>query len=327
MRIAVVGATGEVGREMLRQLELQDVRGEVRAFASARSAGKKLPWRGGELTVELLDEVWPFDGVFDYVLLAAGGELSKRFAPRAAAAKATVIDNSSAWRGDPAVPLVVPKVNGGLLQGYRGIVANPNCSTIQLVLSLSEVYRRWGIKEIVVSTYQAVSGSGHRGIEELLAQEKGATEHKKFPAQIWRNVIPQIGGEGKDGFCEEEVKMIVEPRKIFGDGSIECWPTTVRVPVMYGHSESVFCRTARPFENLEEVREAMRQSPNVVWEDGLLTPLTHAPESDATFVGRLRSCGAGAFSFWNVANNIRVGAATNAVRILRRHAELNGAAK
>lgn len=324
MRVAVVGATGEVGRTMIKVLEEQGVRPEeLRFFASERSAGMKLPFCGTEIDVEVLDQSWPFEGHFDYLLLSAGGALSKRFAPVAASRGAVVIDNSSAWRMDPAVPLVVPEINGDMLAGYRGIVANPNCSTIQMVLSLAEIHRRWGLKQIVVSTYQAVSGAGHQGMEELKRQEGGDAECSKFPAPIWRNVVSLIGDADERGFTDEEMKMVNEPRKIFRDESIDVWPTTVRVPVLYGHSESIFVTTCKPWASLAEVRAALEETENVQYSDEVITPRTHSDGSDITWVGRLRSLGEGSFLFWNSADNVRVGAATNAVRILKHHRTLN----
>ena len=257
--------------------------------------------------------------------MSAGAGVSKWFAPIAAERGATVIDNSSCWRMDPEKLLVVPEINGDLLKGYHGIIANPNCSTIQMVLGFYKVHEKFGIKTIVVSTYQAVSGAGRRGMDELQAQEQGSTECKKFAAPIFRNVVPQIDDFLPDGFTKEEMKMVNEPRKILRDDSIMSWPTTVRVPVLYGHSESVFVETREPFGTIENLLDVMRTQEHVVVSDHpVVTPAVDAAGTDTTFVSRVRSFDDRHFLQWNVADNVRVGAATNAVRILLKHAELNG---
>jgi aspartate-semialdehyde dehydrogenase len=326
MRVAVVGATGEVGRTMIRVLEERGLRPEVlRCFASERSAGTALKFAGRDIVVEKLEESWVPQGTFDYVLLSAGGALSKWFSPIAAERGAVVIDNSSAWRMDPEKLLIVPEINGDLLKGYQGIIANPNCSTIQMVLGFYKVHERWGIRNIVVSTYQAVSGAGHKGISELKAQEQGSREQKAFSAPIFRNVVPQIGAFLPDGFTEEEMKMVNEPRKILRDPELSCWPTTIRVPVLYGHSESVYVETREPFGTISDLLEVMRTQENVTVSDNpIVTPAVDAQGTDVTFVSRVRSFDDRHFLMWNVADNVRVGAATNAVRILQRHAEMNG---
>ncbi len=324
MNIAVVGATGEVGRMMVQVLDHQGVHPRtLRLFASERSAGQTLTFAGREVAVEKLERQWVPAGTFDYVLLSAGSALSQWFAPIAAAAGATVIDNSSAWRMDPQIPLVVPEVNGHLLKGYRGIVANPNCSTIQMVLALQAVHRRWRLKTIVVSTYQAVSGAGRKGIAELTAQEGGSQDCNAFSAPIWRNLVPQIGAFLDDGFSEEEMKMVNEPRKILGDPDISIWPTTVRVPVLYGHSESIFVETREPFGSLEELQSLMADQESVFFSASPVVTPRDVAGTDQSFISRLRSFDDRRFLCWNVADNIRVGAATNAVRILQRHAALN----
>ena len=259
--------------------------------------------------------------------MSAGAGVSKWFAPIAAERGATVIDNSSCWRMDPDKLLVVPEINGDLLKGYRGIIANPNCSTIQMVLGFYKVHEKYGIKTIVVSTYQAVSGAGRRGMDELLAQEQGSTVCKKFAAPIFRNVVPQIDDFLPDGFTKEEMKMVNEPRKILRDDAIMSWPTTVRVPVLYGHSESVFVETREPFGTIENLLDVMRTQEHVVVSDHpVVTPAVDAAGTDTTFVSRVRSFDDRHFLQWNVADNVRVGAATNAVRILLKHAEMNGVA-
>jgi aspartate-semialdehyde dehydrogenase len=317
VRLAIVGATGEVGRMMLRKLEEEKISPKaIDLLASKRSEGKLLRFGAKDLEVkELRDE--SFDKGYDYVLFSAGASVSKHYAPIAAERGAVVIDNSSAFRSDAEIPLVVPEINGDLLKGYCGIVANPNCSTIQMVLSLSGIYKSYGVKTIVVSTYQAVSGAGNKGIAELEEQESGYFHSSVFVRQIHRNVVPVIGDLLHSNFSTEEMKMVHETRKIFRDDSISVWPTTVRVPVVYGHSESVFCETVRPF-SLEDLRREIGSSEDVVYSEERLTPVEVAG-SDLVFVSRLRGFDRNRFLFWNVADNIRVGAATNAVRIMKTH--------
>ncbi|ACR78836.1 aspartate-semialdehyde dehydrogenase [Kosmotoga olearia] len=321
MRIAVVGATGEVGNAMIRVLNERGlVNDDLVLLASKKSVGKKLKVDSREFTVkELTSEILRTG--FDYVLFSAGASVSREFAPVAAAAGAVVIDNSSAFRMDPAIPLVVPEINGALLKDYSGIVANPNCSTIQMVLSLYRVHRRFGIKTIVVSTYQAVSGAGRKGLNELFAQERGSEGTRIFADRIHRNVVPQIGDFLESGFTTEELKMINETRKILNDPEISIWPTTVRVPVLYGHSESIFVETKRPF-TIDSLKDELGRCEDVVLTNQLITPRQVAGD-DLTYVSRVRSLDNTHFLIWNVADNIRVGAATNAVRILQKHRELN----
>ena len=317
MRLAIVGATGEVGRMMLRKLEEEKISPKViDLLASKRSEGKHLKFEARDLEVKELRE-GSFDKGYDYVLFSAGATVSKYYAPMAAERGAVVIDNSSAFRSDAEIPLVVPEINGDILKGYGGIVANPNCSTIQMVLSLSGIYKSYGIKTIVVSTYQAVSGAGNKGIAELEEQERGEIRPSVFVRQIHRNVVPIIGDLLHSNFSTEEMKMVHETRKIFRDDSISIWPTTVRVPVVYGHSESVFCETVRPF-SLEDLRREIESSKDVVYSEERLTPMEVAG-SDLVFVSRLRGFDGNRFLFWNMADNIRVGAATNAIRIMKTH--------
>ncbi len=322
MKLAVAGATGEVGRMMVKVLEENNVRPEeIDFYASAKSEGAKLTFAGKEYEVKGLTADAMKNG-YDYLLFSAGASVSREFAPIAAKAGSVVIDNSSAFRMDENIPLVVPEINGDLLKGYRkGIVANPNCSTIQMVLGLSKIHELYGIRSIVVSTYQSVSGAGRGGMNELEAQMKGGTEAKKFGKQIHLNVIPKIGTLLDNGFTDEEMKMVNETRKIFRDPNISVWPTTVRVPVLYSHSEAVFVETRKPFE-LGGLAGALKSSENVVFTEDLVTPLD-AQGTDSVFVSRLRAFDDTRFLCWNVADNIRVGAATNAVRILLKHGELN----
>ena len=317
MRIAIVGATGEVGRMMLKKLEEENIPAEViDLYASSRSVGKKFTFKDKTLEVAELRED-SFDKGYDYVLFSAGASISRHYSPIAAEKGALVIDNSSAFRSDAEIPLVVPEINGFLVKGYKGIIANPNCSTIQMVLSLSGIYRRYGVKTIVVSTYQAVSGAGNKGVAELEKQEAGEIVSTVFIRQIHRNVVPVIGDLLETGFSTEEMKMVNETRKIFGDDSISVWPTTVRVPVAHGHSESIFVETIEPF-TLDGLKSEIENSQNVVYSEDHLTPLEVAG-SDLVYVSRLRTFDSSRFLFWNIADNIRVGAATNAVRIMKAH--------
>jgi aspartate-semialdehyde dehydrogenase len=326
MVVAVVGATGAVGREMLRTLERREFPADrVVALASARSAGQKLPFRGGELVVE---ELTPksFEGV-KIALFSAGASVSREYGPIAAAAGAVVIDNSSAWRMDDEVPLVVPEVNPqAVMHRRKGIVANPNCSTIQLVVALKPLHDEARIRHIVVSTYQATSGKGHAAVEELGAQLSAVVagkhpESKVFPGQMAMNVLSDWRA-GQDGYSEEELKMVNETRKIMGDAEIGVTPTCVRVPVVTGHSEAVFVRFERPL-TAARARELLAKAPGIVLVgDGEYAPgkepqPLHAANTDPVYVGRVRDDLAvpGALNLWVVADNLRKGAALNAVQI------------
>lgn len=326
MKIGIVGSTGEVGRKMIKLLEEYNIPvRELHLYASERSMGKEIIFKGEKLKVKRLTTEALMDK-YDYVLFSAGASVSKEFAPIAAKNGATVIDNSSAFRMDPSIPLVVPEINSGLLKGYKGIIANPNCSTIQMVLSLYKLHQHYSIDEIVVSTYQSVSGAGYKGIRELENQINGSTETNVFPKQILHNVIPLIGEIKDNGFTQEEMKMINETRKILNDNSIKIYPTTVRVPVIYGHSESIFVKLRNEFNNIEEVKKIIESGENVKVVDDVITPIDVA-DNDITFVCRVRAFDKNSILFWNVADNIRVGAATNAVRILIKHMNLNGMVK
>jgi len=323
--VAVVGATGAVGREMLRTLERRNFpAARVMALASARSAGQKLPFKDGEITVEALTRD-SFKGV-QIALFSAGASVSREFAPIAAAAGAVVIDNSSAWRMDPECPLVVPEVNpAALASRKKGIIANPNCSTIQMVVALKPLHDAARIRHIVVSTYQATSGKGHAAVEELRAQVRtiaagGAPEVKVFPAQMAMNVLSDWK-PGDHDYSEEELKMINETRKIMGDSSIGVTPTCVRVPVESGHSESVHVQFHEPM-TATRAKELLRRAPGVVLLDGAYVPggepqPLRAANTDPVYVGRVRDDLAvpGAINLWVVADNLRKGAALNAVQI------------
>jgi aspartate-semialdehyde dehydrogenase len=326
IHVAVAGATGAVGNQMIRCLEDRDfpIR-SIKLLASNRSAGRRLRFKGEEIPVEELTEE-SFKGV-ELALFSAGGGTSQQFAPAAARAGCVVVDNSSAWRMDPDVPLVVPEVNPHAVAGYttKGIIANPNCSTIQMVVALNPIYRKYGIERIVVSTYQAVSGTGKKAIDELSDQARAMLnfldyEKKVYPHRIAFNCLPHIDKFDANGYTKEEMKMVNETRKIFEDLSIRVTATTVRVPVFYGHSESVNVETREPV-TAESVRELLQNAPGVkVMDDpeNAVYPLaTDAAGQDLTLVGRIRQDEsiANGINLWIVADNIRKGAATNAVQI------------
>jgi aspartate-semialdehyde dehydrogenase len=326
--VAVVGATGAVGREMLRVLEQRAFPAKkVVALASKRSAGQKLPFAGGEVTVEELTPA-SFTGV-QIALFSAGASVSREYGPIAAAAGAVVIDNSSAWRMDSQVPLVVPEVNiEAARQRPRGIIANPNCSTIQLVVALKPLHDAAKLRHIVVSTYQATSGKGHAAVEELMAQTRAVVdgrqpEAKVFPGPIAFNVLCDWKGGDAD-YSEEEWKMVHETRKILGDASIGVSPTTVRVPVINGHSEAVHVQFHRPMK-ASEAKDLLRSAPGVVLMEESYAPGRHptpaqASGKDAVFVGRVRDDLAvpGAINLFVVSDNLRKGAALNAVQIAEK---------
>jgi aspartate-semialdehyde dehydrogenase len=296
---------------------------EVVPFASARSAGSQVEYKGQQLTVRELKED-SFAG-FDLALFSAGGSTSEKFAPLAAKAGCVVVDNSSAWRMDPKCPLVVPEVNPNDLAWHKGIIANPNCSTIQMVVALKPLHDVAKIKRIVVSTYQAVSGTGQKAIAELEGQiaklmNGKEAECKVYPYQIAFNCLPQIDVFLDNGYTKEEMKMVNETKKIMGDDSIRVTATTVRVPVFYGHSESVNIETEKKL-TVEEVRQILASAPGIMVEDfpeKKIYPMAiHAAGQDDVFVGRIREDESidNGINLWIVADNIRKGAALNAVQI------------
>ena len=325
--VAVAGATGVVGREMLRVLEDRNFPVKsIKLLASERSLGKTLKYKGEDIPVEVLSDD-SFNGV-DIALFSAGGGTSKRFAPSAAKAGCVVVDNSSAWRMDPEVPLVVPEVNPGDIQKHKGIIANPNCSTIQMVVVLKPLHDAARIRRVVVATYQAVSGAGSAALGELAEQTKALVEGrpyppKIFPHQIAFNVIPQIPQSDAftaNGYTSEEMKMVNETKKIMGDDSIMVTATTVRVPVHTGHSESVNVETEKKL-TADQARELLRKAPGVIVQDdpaAQLYPLAvNAAGKYDTFVGRIREdvSHPSALEMWVVADNLLKGAASNAVQI------------
>jgi len=321
MRVAIVGATGEVGRAFLKVLEEREFPvDELYLYASEKSEGTELTFRGEKFKVRALNKETSFKGI-DIALFSAGSSISKEYAPRFVKDGAVVIDNSSAWRLDPDVPLVVPEVNPEDVENHKGIIANPNCSTIQMVVALKPIYDAVGISAIVVATYQSVSGAGAKAIRELEDQTRAwcqdkQMEVKNLPRRIAFNVIPQIDVFTENGYTKEEMKMLNETRKIMHDPNIKVSATTVRVPVFYGHSEAISVKLNRPLEP-ESAMELLRKAKGVVLvEEGYPTPIDVAGR-DEVFVGRIRKdlVFEPGLSMWVVADNIRKGAATNAVQI------------
>ena len=326
-KIAVVGATGAVGTTMLEILfERNFPASEVVPLASERSAGNRVQYGEQSLVVKNLD-TFDFTGVA-IALFSAGGSISAVHAPRAAAAGAIVVDNTSHFRYHDEIPLVVSEVNPHAIAGYKrhGIIANPNCSTMQMLVALAPIHRAVGIERINVATYQSVSGAGQSGIVELGRQTAALLnmqpiEPKKFPVQIAFNLIPQIDVFTENGYTKEEMKMVWETQKILEDTSIQVNPTAVRVPVFYGHSEAVHLETRKKL-TAAQARELLLAAPGVVVVDepeagGYPTPVTHAAGKDPVFVGRIREdiSHPRGLNLWIVSDNIRKGAALNAVQI------------
>ncbi len=331
VNVAVVGATGAVGEEILKILEERNFPvDELRLLASKRSAGNKLSFKGKEYVVEELVND-SFKGI-NIGLFSAGGDISKEFAPIAVKANTIVVDNTSAFRMDVNVPLVVPEVNSDDIKKHQGIIANPNCSTIQMVLALKPIHDEAVVKRVVVSTYQAVSGAGHRAIQELknesrsILENDGSFKRDIFPHQIAFNVLPQIPQSDaflESGYTSEEMKMIEETKKILGTDSIRVTATTVRVPVDRGHSESVNIETERKI-TADRAREILSKFPGITVVDdpaGQRYPLaTDAAGKDDTFVGRIREDNSieNGLNLWVVSDNLRKGAALNAVQIAEK---------
>jgi aspartate-semialdehyde dehydrogenase len=329
--VAVVGATGAVGEQIIRLLDERNFPiKDLKLLSSARSAGTKLRFKDREITVE---EASPksFQGI-DIALFSAGGDISKALAPHAVEAGAVCIDNTNAFRMDPDTPLVVPEVNIDKINEHKGIIANPNCSTIQMVATLKPLYDRYGISRIIVSTYQAVSGAGAKAIHEMKRQSKEILDGNPLTPdilpvgslpvkhQIAFNAIPQIDKFLDNGFTNEEMKMILETKKIMGDDSLEVTATCVRIPVVYGHSESVYVELKQDFD-VEEVKMLLADAPGLVLIDNpeeQQYPLaTDAAGKLETFVGRVRRdlSNSRALNLWIVSDNLLKGAAWNAVQI------------
>ena len=325
--VAVVGATGAVGETMISILEERNFPvGKVYALASERSAGKRIPFKGGSLVVE---DLASFD--FSKVqigLFSPGASVSAEYAPKAAAAGCVVIDNTSQFRYDDDIPLVVPEVNPEKVAEYknRGIIANPNCSTIQMLVALKPIYDEVGISRINVATYQAVSGTGKEAIEELALQTANLLNAKPvepsvYPKQIAFNVLPQIDVFMENGYTKEEMKMVWETRKIMGDETIQVNPTAVRVPVFFGHSEAVHIETKQKI-SVERVRELLSAAPGITVVDerengGYPTAVTESSGHDDVYVGRIREdiSHPNGINLWVVGDNVRKGAALNSVQI------------
>ena len=345
MKIAVVGATGLVGSKMLQVLDEQQIKiDELIVAASERSVGKELVFQGKTYRVVSVDEA--INERPDIAIFSAGGAASKQYAPRFAEQGTFVIDNSSAWRMEKNVPLVVPEINADTITEQTRIIANPNCSTIQMVMALAPIHKTFGIKRLVISTYQSVSGSGIKGINQLnyeendcvlgqtggsavlgqtggsvvLGQTHGSAPTRAYPHQIYRNVLPHGGDFCDNGYTTEEEKLVNETRKILRDDHIAITATATRVPVTGGHSEAVNVETEKPFE-IEEVRKLLEAMPGVVVQDdpanNLYPMALTAYDRDEVFVGRIRRdySIANGMNLWIVSDNIRKGAATNAVQI------------
>ncbi|WP_194777966.1 aspartate-semialdehyde dehydrogenase [Pararhodonellum marinum] len=325
MKLAVVGATGLVGSEILEVLEEHQFPiEELFLVASERSAGKKITFKNKEYTVIDLREAVTKKP--DVAIFSAGGDTSKEWAPIFAGVGTIVIDNSSAWRMDPTKKLIVPEINAKTLRIDDRIIANPNCSTIQMVLALAPLREKYGIKRIVVSTYQSVTGTGKAAVDQMMAERAGQEGEKVYPHKIDLNVLPHIDVFQENGYTKEEMKMINETKKIFGDDSIQVTATTVRIPVIGGHSESVNVEFKRDFD-LDEVRSLLAEAPGVIVQDDPANNVYPMPlnahKRDEVFVGRLRrdESQPNTLNMWIVADNLRKGAATNAVQIASYLAE------
>lgn len=325
--LAVVGATGAVGRIVLDELQRRQFPfSKVKFLASSRSAGQRVPFAGAEHVVELLTPQ-AFEGV-DLVIASTPDEVAAEFVPWAVERGAVVVDESAHFRMIPEVPLVIPEVNEHAIARHRGIIASPNCSTTQMVVAIKPIYDAVGVERVVVSTYQAVSGAGAAGTEELKKAIQASQHQEEFQPAVFAhpiafNLIPQIGSEKKDGFTSEEMKMVAETHKILEDDSIAIHATCVRVPVMVGHSEMIYVETREPID-VEGIRDLFRKASGVTLVDDLRRKAYPMPRDcegkDDVFVGRVRAdlFNPRAFSFWCVSDNLRKGAATNAVQIAER---------
>ncbi len=319
MKLAVVGATGLVGTEILEVLqEHQFPYDQLLLVASERSKGKVIEYMGKSHVIIGLEDAVAAQP--EIAIFSAGGSTSLEWAPKFAAVGTVVIDNSSAWRMDPSKKLVVPEINAKEINAADKIIANPNCSTIQMVLALEPLRQRYGIKRIVVSTYQSVTGTGKAAVDQMMAERQGKTPEMVYPHKIDMNVLPHIDVFQPNGYTKEEMKMIKETKKIFSDESIQVTSTTVRVPTMGGHSEAVNVEFKQDFD-LAEVRSLLENAPGIIVQDdpaNFVYPMPiHAHKKDEVFVGRLRrdESQPNTLNMWIVADNLRKGAATNAVQI------------
>ena len=327
MKIAVVGATGMVGTVMLKVLEERNLPiTELIPVASARSAGKKLSYKGKDYTVVTLEDALKMKP--DIALFSAGGDTSLAWAPKFAEVGTTVIDNSSAWRMDPTKKLVVPEINGNVLTKQDKIIANPNCSTIQLVAALSPLHLKYKMKRVVISTYQSVSGSGVKAVQQLDNEEAGIEGEMAYPYKIGRNALPHCDVFLENGYTKEEMKLVKEPKKILGDTSFSVTATAVRIPTAGGHSEAVNVQFHNDFD-LTEVRHILADTPGIIVQDDLANNLYPMPitahDKDEVFVGRIRrdESQENTLNLWIVADNLRKGAATNTVQIAEYLVENN----
>jgi len=320
MKLAVVGATGLVGQEVLKVLEERTVSfDELYLVASAKSVGQKIKFKGKEYTVISMEEAVAIAP--DVAIFSAGGGTSLEWAPKFAAKGTTVIDNSSAWRMDPTKKLIVPEINGHELSNHDLIIANPNCSTIQMVMALAPLHSKYKIKRIVVSTYQSVTGTGKDAVQQMMEERQGIKGGMKvYPHKIDMNALPHIDSFLDNGYTKEEMKMVNETRKILGDQSIGLTATTVRIPTMGGHSEAINVEFHKDYD-LKEVRTILENAPGVIVEDDVNNNVYPMPINshgkDEVFVGRLRrdESQPNTLNMWVVADNLRKGAATNAVQI------------
>ncbi len=321
MKIAVVGATGLVGGRMLKVLDERGFGGhEILVAASEKSVGRELAFAGRTLTVQPVEAV--IAQAPDYALFSAGASVSRTYAPQFAAVGTTVIDNSSAWRKVPEIPLVVPEINADVIRPEDRIIANPNCSTIQMVLAVSRLHLRYRIRRLVISTYQSVTGTGQKAIRQLEAEERGEPADMAYPYPIHRNLFPHGGDFQEDGYTTEEQKLVDETRKILRAPEIAVTATVARVPVVGGHSEAVNIEFEEEFE-LDEVLQLLSETPGVVLQNDpsrLSYPMPmYAEDTDAVYVGRVRRdfSQPKTLNIWVVSDNLRKGAATNAVQILQ----------
>ena len=319
MKLAVVGATGLVGQEILKVLEERSFPfNELYLVASARSVGQSMSFKGKEYKIRSIEEVCKLAP--DVAIFSAGGSTSLEWAPRFAEAGTIVIDNSSAWRMDPTKKLVVPEINGHVLTIDDRVIANPNCSTIQMVLALAPLHVKYRIKRIVVSTYQSVTGTGKDAVQQMMDERKGIDGPKVYPHPIDMNALPHIDSFLDNGYTKEEMKMVNETRKIMGDDSIGVTSTTVRIPSIGGHSEAVNVEFHEDF-NISEVRSVLASTPGIIVQDDPKNNVYPMPilskGRDEVFVGRIRrdESQPRTLNMWIVADNLRKGAATNAVQI------------
>lgn len=319
MKLAIVGATGLVGQELLKVIsERQFQFDELLLVASSKNVGKKMEYAGGQYSIISMEEA--VEHAPDIAIFSAGGGTSLEWAPKFAARGTVVIDNSSAWRMDPEKKLVVPEINGQVITKADKIIANPNCSTIQMVIALAPLHHRYRLKRIVVSTYQSVTGTGKDAVEQLMNERKGIDGIKVYPYRIDLNALPHIDVFQDNGYTKEEMKMVLETQKILGDSTIGVTSTTVRIPAIGGHSEAVNAEFYEEFD-LDEVRRILESAPGVVVQDDVKKNIYPMPISsqgkDEVFVGRIRrdESQPKTLNLWVVADNLRKGAATNAVQI------------